>query len=162
MITSIMLARQITTPRPSPTNLTPLLRYSCGLLPLFLRVPSFVFNGLQPLLPKTGGWGTSRSSSSTFAPRCSTFVSPLFSWSYELLFPQPLSFHNHLRCPPGVPPRGANSQIRNIISALHVLCACPPQAALSVIVIFFGFSEPFKRSDIPTFNPFSARMLVTP
>jgi hypothetical protein len=27
------------------------------------------------------------------------FVPPLFSWSYKLLFPQALSFHNHLRCP---------------------------------------------------------------
>jgi hypothetical protein len=30
------------------------------------------------------------------------FVSPLFSWSYELLFPQGLCFHDYLRCPPGV------------------------------------------------------------
>jgi|SRR5712672_1277569 len=30
------------------------------------------------------------------------FVHPLFSWSYELLFPQALSFDNTLRCPPGV------------------------------------------------------------
>src|SRR5437879_12328955 len=28
------------------------------------------------------------------------FVLPLFSWSYELLFPQPLYFDNDLRCPP--------------------------------------------------------------
>ncbi len=27
------------------------------------------------------------------------FVRPLFSYSYELLFPQPLSFHNHPHCP---------------------------------------------------------------
>jgi hypothetical protein len=27
------------------------------------------------------------------------FFNPLFSWSYELLFPQLLYFHNHLRCP---------------------------------------------------------------
>ena len=31
------------------------------------------------------------------------FVAPLFSWSYELLFPQPLCIHNDLRCPRGVP-----------------------------------------------------------
>ena len=30
------------------------------------------------------------------------FVHPLFSWSYELLFPQPLYFDNDLRCPRGV------------------------------------------------------------
>jgi len=27
------------------------------------------------------------------------FAAPLFSWSYELLFSQPLYLHNHLRCP---------------------------------------------------------------
>jgi hypothetical protein len=27
------------------------------------------------------------------------FASPLFSWSYKLLFPQTLCFDNHLRCP---------------------------------------------------------------
>src|SRR6267378_5271597 len=36
------------------------------------------------------------------------FARPLFSWSYELLLPQPLSFHNNLRCPPG---EGCNSQL---------------------------------------------------
>jgi hypothetical protein len=30
------------------------------------------------------------------------FAAPLFSYSYELLFPQPLCFDNHLRCPRGV------------------------------------------------------------
>jgi hypothetical protein len=35
-------------------------------------------------------------------PDKSNFVRPLFSWSYELLFPQALYFHNHLRCPGGV------------------------------------------------------------
>jgi hypothetical protein len=34
------------------------------------------------------------------------FARPLFSWSYELLFPQPPRFHHFLRCPPGChPPR---------------------------------------------------------
>src|SRR5712671_506376 len=32
----------------------------------------------------------------------SRFVAPLFSWSYELLFPQLFYFDNHLRCPRGV------------------------------------------------------------
>ena len=32
-----------------------------------------------------------------------TFLRPLFSYSYELLFPQVLYFHNHLNCP-GVSP----------------------------------------------------------
>jgi hypothetical protein len=32
-------------------------------------------------------------------------VAPLFSWPYELLFPQTLYIQKHLRCPPGVPPQ---------------------------------------------------------
>jgi len=32
-------------------------------------------------------------------PQSSNFAGPLFSYSYELLFPQPLSFHNHPHCP---------------------------------------------------------------
>src|SRR5712671_607182 len=39
---------------------------------------------------------------STLLSQNSHFVAPLFSWSYELLFPQFLSFDKHLRCPPGV------------------------------------------------------------
>ncbi len=40
--------------------------------------------------------------SSTLLTQKSQFVAPLFSWSYELLFPQLLSFDKYLRCPPGV------------------------------------------------------------
>ena len=39
---------------------------------------------------------------STLLTQKSQFVAPLFSWSYKLLFPQFLSFDQHLRCPPGV------------------------------------------------------------
>ncbi len=49
MITSVMLARQITLP--------PLLLHSCSLLVFFLRPLSFVFNSLQPLFAKHPGWG---------------------------------------------------------------------------------------------------------
>jgi hypothetical protein len=38
---------------------------------------------------------------STLLTQKSQFVTPLFSWSYKLLFPQFLSFDKHLRCPPG-------------------------------------------------------------
>ena len=37
------------------SSLTLLHSVSCRLLPLFLRVPSFVFSNLQPLVPKKGG-----------------------------------------------------------------------------------------------------------
>src|SRR6266852_5652343 len=33
------------------------------------------------------------------APRMRQFARPLFSYSYELLFPQTLCFHNHPHCP---------------------------------------------------------------
>src|SRR3984893_11658767 len=44
-----------TPPAAPPLTLDPSI--PCSLLPLFLRLPSFIFNSLQPLLPKTGGWG---------------------------------------------------------------------------------------------------------
>jgi len=112
MITLVILARQIILPRPSPTKLTPLFRYSCSLLPLFLRVRPFVFNSLQPLLPKTGGWGIPRRLTSETRHVPHRFFTPLFSSSYKSLFSQLLCFHIHLRCPivflllPGIPKSG--------------------------------------------------------
>jgi hypothetical protein len=44
------------------------------------------------------------------------FVRPLFSYSYELLFPQPLSFHNHPHCP------GVWGPLRTPCSDLGGLC----------------------------------------
>src|SRR5882757_7596783 len=93
MITSVMLARQIILPRRSLPQLTPFLRYSCSLLPLFSQVPPFVFNSLQPLLPKTGGWGGLAHVISDLARRTHRFFTPLFSCSYKPLFSQLLSFH---------------------------------------------------------------------
>src|SRR5882762_460023 len=80
------------------------LAHSFSLLPLFFASPSFVFNRLQTLSAKHRGWGISalaihESRVSNHESR--NFVPPLFSWSYKLLFPQALPFHNHLRCPPG-------------------------------------------------------------
>src|SRR6267154_4268527 len=97
MITSVMLSRQITLHRPLPTELTPFLRCACGLLPLFLRVASFVFNSLQPLLPKTGGWGGLAQVISDLARRTHRFFSPLFSCSYKSLFSQLSCFHIHTK-----------------------------------------------------------------
>src|SRR5258708_8937585 len=93
MITYAMLYRQIILPDPSPAKLTPLLRHCCGVLPLFLRVASFVFNSLQPLLPKTGGWGSLAQVISDLARRTHRFFTPLFSCSYKTLFSQLPCFH---------------------------------------------------------------------
>src|SRR5882757_2975205 len=97
MITYVMLARQITLPRPSFTKLTPFLRCACSLLPLFLRVPPFIFNSLQPLLPKTGGWGSLAQVISDLARRTHRLFTPLFSCSYKSLFQQLPSFHIHTK-----------------------------------------------------------------
>ena len=40
------------------------------------------------------------------------FAAPLFSWSYELLFPQLFCFHNHLRCPRVSPSRPSDFNIQ--------------------------------------------------
>src|SRR5712675_2841204 len=112
MITSVMLARQTIFTPPSSTKLTPLLRYSYSLLPLFLRVASFVFNSLQPLLPKTGALRIPRRLTSETRHVPHRFFTPLFLSSYKSLFSQLLCFHIHLRCPivflllPGIPKSG--------------------------------------------------------
>src|SRR6267154_326056 len=160
MITSVMLSRQITLHRPLPTELTPFLRCACGLLPLFLRVASFVFNSLQPLLPKTGGWGGLAQVISDLARRTHRFFSPLFSCSYKSLFSQLSCFHIHTK-------RGVffaswmefthpHSQIRNLLGApprsLRLPAAGRParhQAGLSVI--FYSSDFP-SRSNLSTFN----------
>jgi hypothetical protein len=51
----------------------------------------------------------------------SLFVSPLFSYSYELLFPQPLYFDNDPHCPPGVGVQASQSPSE--------LCASAPLPA---------------------------------
>src|SRR5258706_5101169 len=53
------------------------------------------------------------------------FVAPLFSWSYELLFPQALCFDKHLRCPPGVTPnssRHSGIHVQNESTLLSSYC----------------------------------------
>src|SRR5712672_1250590 len=70
------------------------------------------------VIPAHQSLGRAKPSSSRLgAPSKSRFVTPLFSWSYELLFPQLFYFVNHLRCP-----RGVGS----------VLCSqlCAPRASL--------------------------------
>jgi hypothetical protein len=100
----------------SPINLqthevpSPFFRRACRLLPRFLPTipyPNSLFSIACSLFSKNtrvGGatqlvlsrWlSDSRVSISTFA----SFARPLFSYSYELLFPQTLCFDIHLRCP---------------------------------------------------------------
>src|SRR5260370_13091086 len=59
--------------------------------------------------------------------RASILVGPLFSHSYELLFTQPLSFHNHPHCP------GVWGSLRPLCSDLGALCvkAFPWRSKLS-------------------------------
>jgi hypothetical protein len=85
---------------------------SFSLLPLFFAFPSFLFNRLQTLSAKHRGYGVSTHAiheSPVTNYESHNFVPPLFSWPYKLLFPQALSFHNHLRCPPGVAPSSSRS-----------------------------------------------------
>jgi hypothetical protein len=71
----------------------------------------------------------------------SLFVSPLFSYSYELLFPQPLYFDNDPHCPPGVGVQASQSPSE--------LCASAPLPAgvanplLSGICRLFSALPPF-------------------
>jgi hypothetical protein len=57
MITSAMLARQVIVPAPLPIELTPLVRYSCSLLPAPKKVNSFGIKQIQTLFAKHPGWG---------------------------------------------------------------------------------------------------------
>src|SRR5712692_10017096 len=110
-------------------QLSPFLSIDCRLFVFSFCTPPFVFNSLQPLFRKHPGWGYLHKSSlwnqqlpaSFFRPclqdsypvcqscllsasrrlRGNRFIAPLFSYSYESLFPQTLSFHIHTK-PPGV------------------------------------------------------------
>jgi len=103
---------------------------SSGLFALAKKANPFVIRQIQPLFPKHPGWGAPNklpfriSNLQTLFPRqlqivatgSSGFYFPsappaavdfarrLFSYSYELPFPQALSFHNHPNCPGVAPP----------------------------------------------------------
>ncbi len=63
-------------------------------------------------------------------PQPFDFVGPLFSYSYELLFSQPLCFDNDLNCPGGDPivslcrrlPRPGRGSKSHVLRALQPLC----------------------------------------
>jgi hypothetical protein len=156
-----MLARQIILPRPLPTNLTPFLRYSYSLLPLFLRVPSFVFNSLQPLLPKTGGWGIPRASHLRHYTRPSSIFYSFVFTVLRVAFPA-TPFLSQTSALGGVflyPERSTTRGFSNIecrtpksgicSALLCVLCV----SALSFFFRFFRAAQILRHSDLsPVFS----------
>jgi hypothetical protein len=94
-----MLARQTSLRNHLPSTLTPLLRYSCKLFVAPENLNSFAINQIQTLCAKHPGYGVPLHTSHEPRVTDHVFARPLFSHSYELLFRQPLSFHNHPRCP---------------------------------------------------------------
>jgi hypothetical protein len=122
MVISAMLARRVTRLDPLPTTLTPLVRYCCKLLVAPQNPNPFAIKQIQTLSSKCRGYGIRRSSwrtprvgypgtivyelakMSSFTSHRSrvtnrAFARPLFSYSYELLFPQALCFDNDPHCP---------------------------------------------------------------
>jgi hypothetical protein len=88
MITSVMLARQMSLPRPLATKLTPFLRYSCRLFVAPKKVNSFVIKQIQTLSQKYPGWGYLRASPKTLHPYVSThFIDFLLLCFYRLTNP---------------------------------------------------------------------------
>src|ERR1700720_4680457 len=100
-----MLSRRKASTAPDPPAVTLDASISCRLLPLFFRLPSFVFNNLRPLLPKYRGWGVP-------LQRC-----PLESAVYRLFFRAPFMIWLTLR-PTRLPlPRVFSPLIQNASSA---------------------------------------------
>src|SRR5204862_6900325 len=62
------------------------------------KLNPFGIKQLQTLSPTHPGW---RAPQPLRASSAAQFARPLFSWSYKLLFPEPICFDNYLRCPPG-------------------------------------------------------------
>jgi hypothetical protein len=98
------------------SNLSAILLHRCRLLrsrESASTLPSVTFSGFPPnSLPR---WQ-------------SYFARPLFSWSYELLFPQLFCFDNYLRCPPGV---GCAPRFQP-----HVLCVSGLKTYLSPFLTY--------------------------
>jgi hypothetical protein len=105
MILCPMLNERITSPSTRPPGLTPFPTHSSGLFVAAKNVNSFGINQIHTLSAKHPGWGsTGGHLGGIRCPRPTThypLASPLFSWSYELLFPQVLSFHKDPNCPGG-------------------------------------------------------------
>src|SRR5712692_2129156 len=82
MITSVMLARQISLLTPLPTKLTPLLRYSYKLLVAPKKVNSFAIKQIRTLSVKHPGWGLCRRGSRTHESRV-TYANSFPCHTYE-------------------------------------------------------------------------------
>jgi hypothetical protein len=81
-------------------------------------------------------------------PHSRHFAAPLFSYSYELLFPQPLCFDNHPHCP-GI--WASNSRIASVfLCALGVSVANP---FLSYACSFFTASKKINSFAIKQIQP---------
>src|SRR5216684_406160 len=101
MITSVMLARQITLPRPpnQANSFAPTLLEPLGSL---LATLSLCFQQLAASFRKTPGWGVPvQLVRRVVTPPLIDFHLPLFSQTYKPLFPQLLCLHIYTK-PPGV------------------------------------------------------------
>jgi hypothetical protein len=157
-----MLPRQITLPQLLRSAVTPLLRYSCKLFVAPQKVNSFGIKQIQTLSAKHPGVGVPHTVCLGLLRRDARLLSALCFHGLTNCFSRnPFSFTN-ICIAPRCTPRGANSQIRNLISTPPRSLRLPAAGRAQRHLLFFGLSEPFKRSDIPTFSPFSARMLVNP
>jgi hypothetical protein len=115
---------------------------------------------LQPLFPKTGGWGGLAQVISDLARRTHRFFSPLFSWSYKSLFQQLPCFHIYTKrggvfCfvdgirGPAFPNQESSRRSYEFSAPACRRQACPPPAGLSVIFYSSDFPSP---SNLSTFN----------
>jgi hypothetical protein len=97
---------------------TPFISLTCGLfisLCALFRTPILCFQSLADSFAKTPGVGTLAPLNILCASAAnSVFARPLFSYSYELLFPQVLSFDNHPNCP-GVAPQSGMTGMKVIV-----------------------------------------------
>jgi len=82
---------------PTPTSAprifesNPLHSHSSKLFVAPKKLNPFGIKQIQTLSPKHPGWGTPQPLRTSAADQ---FARPLFSWSYKLLFPEPVCFEN--------------------------------------------------------------------
>jgi hypothetical protein len=80
----------------------------CNALPFFSTACSLFVQNTGGGVPQFFCASLPTNLRSSLGGKSNVLAPPLFSYSYELLFPQPLCFHMDLSCPRGVtPPYGA-------------------------------------------------------